>query len=381
LRRAGGWSAATAMLAVVAACGGSGGGSGASATGVGTLKLALTDAPACGFDQVNVTIEKIRLHRDASAGENAPGWQEIPLPSTRVDLLALTNGALRELGATALPAGRYTQMRLVLADAPGSMVHSVRPTGGAEVPLALPGGPQGAVTLPGHLDVVPGQTADLVLDFDACRSVVQAGAPGGYHLKPAIAALPRLASGIEGVVAGALVSPGTVVSAQKDGASVRATRPDERGRFSIPFLAPGTYTLVIAADGHATGVVTGVPVGAGATAVGSAAEPIALPASAMGELSGNLSGTVEPDGTDALTSASRVEVRASQQLADGASIELRSLPLDGVVGNWQMKLPSAAPVKAAYSAAGNLSFSADAFEAGQYSLDVLLRPDPSQPAS
>jgi len=35
------------------------------------VRFALTDAPACGFDQVNVSIERIRVHRDASANENA----------------------------------------------------------------------------------------------------------------------------------------------------------------------------------------------------------------------------------------------------------------------------------------------------------------------
>src|SRR5512146_457573 len=47
-------AAAVAALAL-AACGGGGGGT----SGTGTLSMSLTDAPACGFDQVNVTITDI----------------------------------------------------------------------------------------------------------------------------------------------------------------------------------------------------------------------------------------------------------------------------------------------------------------------------------
>jgi len=44
---------------------------------------------------------------------------------------------LEELGSTSLPAGRYTQMRLVLAadSMPGRMANSVVPSGGRETPM------------------------------------------------------------------------------------------------------------------------------------------------------------------------------------------------------------------------------------------------------
>jgi len=83
---------------------------------MGTLRLALTDAPACGYDAVNVTIQKVRVNQDASASDTGAGWSEVVLsPARRIDLLSLTNGVLEDLGQTSLPAGKYTQMRLVLA--------------------------------------------------------------------------------------------------------------------------------------------------------------------------------------------------------------------------------------------------------------------------
>ena len=105
---------ATALAALVA-CGG-GGGDGGDGSGTGTLKLALTDAPSCGYDAVNVTVQKIRVHQSATAADDASGWHELTLnPARRVDLLSLTNGVLEELGELPLPTGKYTQMRLVLA--------------------------------------------------------------------------------------------------------------------------------------------------------------------------------------------------------------------------------------------------------------------------
>jgi hypothetical protein len=101
----------TLLALGLVACGGGSTDTNAS----GTLRLALTDAPACGYDSVFVTVEKVRVHSSASAGDGDSGWSEVVLATPqRVDLLTLTNGTLLPLGQTQLPAGRYTQMRLVL---------------------------------------------------------------------------------------------------------------------------------------------------------------------------------------------------------------------------------------------------------------------------
>src|SRR5437763_218128 len=104
--------------ALIAACGGGGGiGGTGSAGALGTLNVSLTDAPSCGYDAVNVTIQKVRVHKSASAADSDSGWSEVNLGAgKRVNLLTLTNGVLESLGQTALPAGKYTQLRLVLAD-------------------------------------------------------------------------------------------------------------------------------------------------------------------------------------------------------------------------------------------------------------------------
>lgn len=108
------WLAAAVTAATVVACGGGGG----STSDNGTLKLAMTDSPGCGYDHVWITINKIRIHQSATANPEDGGWRELAITPRKIDLLALTNGALQELGSLPLPAGRYEQARLVLSDAP-----------------------------------------------------------------------------------------------------------------------------------------------------------------------------------------------------------------------------------------------------------------------
>ena len=53
------------VFATLAACGGGGGGT-APVAETDTLRLALTDAPACGYDSVNITVEKNAFTRVAA---------------------------------------------------------------------------------------------------------------------------------------------------------------------------------------------------------------------------------------------------------------------------------------------------------------------------
>ena len=73
------------MLGLVTACGSSGDNGGAAP---GSLSVSLTDAPACGFDQVNVTVSKVRVHQSSSADDTAAGWTDITVnPPRKINLL------------------------------------------------------------------------------------------------------------------------------------------------------------------------------------------------------------------------------------------------------------------------------------------------------
>ena len=334
-------SAATLLLA---ACGG--GGSDASS---GTLRLALTDAPACGYDHVYVTVESVKVHQSASAGENDPGWYPISLPSLpkRIDLLELRNGLLEELGETALPAGHYTQMRLVLSPNSPSLpyANAVTPTGSPQAALTTPSAQQSGLKINVDIDIEAGKLADFVLDFDACKSVVTAGNSGKFNLKPVISVLPRLIDGmaVDGYVANS--SPYSSVSLQLNGVVVRSTVPDpaRQGYFVLPYLpiSSANYDLVIADPGRGTRVVSAVPVTPLAiTHVNSANQAIQLANSnAQGLVASATAGNAIPDAT----------ISVHQSLGTDREIELASRTVDSVNGSSSFTLATDPVQVATYS--------------------------------
>lgn len=347
--------------AVIAGCGGSGSGS-----DTGTLRLALTDAPSCGYDAVNVTVEKVRVHRSAAADDTDGGWAEIVLPTPqRLDLLTLSNGVLLELGQTELPAGTYTQMRLVLARNGGSApyANSVVPTGGDETPLTTPSAQQSGLKADIGLTVEPDQVADFVIDFDACKSVVRRGASGQYNLKPVIAVIPRLGDAgqrVVGRVDPALALASTAVSVQAGGVPVKATVPGADGRFVLYPVPAGNYDLVVTAAGRVTAVMTGVPVTATSVTQVNGDVALAPPATVLPARAVN--GVVTP---------ATASVRALQKLAGGPTIEVAWGAVDAASGAFAFALPVETPVRTAYvPGAPSLPFVADTLALGLYTVEA-----------
>jgi hypothetical protein len=331
------------------ACGGGGGGSGTPTTtaSTGTLSVALTDAPACGFDAVNVTVNKIRVNASASASDTDGGWTDITLnPAKKINLLNLTNGVLDTLGQTPLAAGHYSQLRLVL----DANANTVVPTGGTEQALTTPSATQSGIKLTKEFDVAAGQQVDLVLDFDACKSVVTQG-KGRYLLKPVVKVVPTAAVGISGVVATSLLGSHVTVSAQQNGVEIGATVPNPTtGEFFLSHLAAGNYDVVITADGHAAEVVGAVPVAAsGSTVLSTTAAPLDLPVSTMGSIAGTV--TLPANATEA------AYVSAKQTFAAGPTVTVKYAGADVSTGAYTIaNLPVAAPRYAAYSATLPLTF-------------------------
>lgn len=347
--------------AALVACGGSG----YSASTDGTLKLAMTDSPGCGYDHVYITVTKIRIHQSATAGDNDSGWREIVVsPAQRVDLLSLTNGALQELGQLPLPAGRYEQVRLVLGSATldNALVLSGTST---EIALSTPSGQQSGYKLQAHFDVVGNQVADMVLDFDACKSIVRAGNSGRYNLKPVVAVTQRLTTQLEGYVDPAIASS-VVVSTRDPANQLRATVPDSStGKFVIAYLPESiNYTVVISGTGRTTAAVTGVPVSPtiGTTLLNTSAAPIApLPSPTA-----LASGTVSDAGSNLLTEAS---VQAQQSLSTLQLLDVAWTGVDPSTAQYTLSLPLAAPIRASYAGQGGpLSFSTDSVTGGVYKL-------------
>lgn len=361
------WTGMGLLLAGLAACG-----SGDEAPANGTLRLAMTDAPACGYDHVFVTVNKIRVHQSASAdGTEVMGWHELNVPAQRIDLLSLTNGVLQELGSWPLPAGTYQQVRLVLADNPSkpssasALANALVLTGSTnEVPLSTPSAQQSGLKLQTNFQVQAAQESDMVLDFDACRSIVRAGASGRYNLKPVVAVVPRLRTAIEGYVDPSVAAQ-VVVSTRDPDNHLRATVPDpSTGKFTLAFLPPNTnYTVVVSGQNLTTAAITQVPVSlaTGVTALNTAQTAIVPTASAMASVAGVVSSSTNALLTEAVVSA-------RQTLSTGQVLDVASTGVDVVNAEFSLSLPLAAALKASYASGAPLSFSTDAMVAGRYNL-------------
>lgn len=346
---------------LLSACGG--GGIGGTGQQNGTLRASITDAPSC-YAAVNVTIDRVRVHQSGSAGDNDSGWSEIVVsPPQRVNLVELTNGVVQALGQTTLPAGRYTQLRLVLAENGGAtpLANSVVPVGGTETALNTPSGSQSGLKINVDVLVEPDKVADVVLDFDACKSVVRRGNSGQYNLKPVLSATTVVSDAgmrVVGYVDPAIALSSTQVSVQANGVPVKATVPDVNGRFVLYPVPAGTYDLVVAAPSRVTAVMSGVPVVTTApTAIGSETVRIAPAAATMRAVTGTLA-------------PATATVRALQAVS-GTTVEVAWGPVDANSGAFAFSLPMEAPVKTAYAAnATSFTFTADAAAAGRYTLQA-----------
>ena len=359
--------ALTAALtaALLVACGGGGGSSSSGSDATGTLRLALADAPSCGYDAVNVTVQKVRVHQSSSASDTDGGWSEVVLsPARRIDLLTLQNGVLAELGQVPLPTGKYTQMRLVLAtnDGTNPLANSVVPSvGKTESALTTPSGQQSGVKMNVDIDIAANRMADFVLDFQVCKSIVSAGASGRYLLKPVVSVSPRYVSGVAGYVAANLASGTTLVSLQQGGVIIKATTPDGTGKFLLQPVAAGSYDLVVTAPGRATGVVTGVSVATDTvTQLTTSTSALVLPASASGTAAGAVTTGITPV---------EASVRVLQLVGAGPTVAIAGGPVDNATGAYSHLLPTNAPLVAPYVAPpAALVFAPATAAAGKYML-------------
>ncbi|CAG9192293.1 conserved exported hypothetical protein [Paraburkholderia caribensis] len=349
----------------LAACGGGGGDNSSSNTG--TLHVAMTDAPSCGFDHVYVTVTKVRVNASSSAGDTDGGWTDITLPSPqKIDLLSLTNGVLTDLGRAPLAAGQYQQIRLVLAQNQGNTVaNSVVVSGTtAEQSLATPSATQSGYKIIQPFTVQANTLVDLVLDFNACKSIVARG-NGTYSLKPVVTAIPMVVSGsIAGYVSTA--EAGATVYAEQNGHVIRGTVADSSGQFILSPLVQsssnGNYDVVIVdnrqPNGHANGVIHAVPVTGGAkTTIATSAAPITLPSSAVNTISGTV------------TASAQATMRGLQNDGVG-SYEVTSTNANLDTGAYTLAAPAVATLTGTYNGSLPVALSQSAAATGGYIVEA-----------
>lgn len=196
------------------------------------LEVRLTDAPG-DYEEVNIDIQSVEVHTEG--GDQNSGWRTLDVESGVYNILELTNGLDTLLATAELPAGRISQIRLILGD------ENTVKVGGETKALSTPSAQQSGLKLNLQADLTEGITYTITLDFDAARSIVAKG-NGTYSLKPVIRAIETATSGsIKGTVEPAESAPAVFAIIGTD--TVATAYTDEMGKFMLRSLPAGSYTV------------------------------------------------------------------------------------------------------------------------------------------
>jgi hypothetical protein len=169
---------------------------------------------------------------------NESAWSTIdqPTESQKINLLSLVGNNEAFLGATEVPAGEISQIRMVL----GSDNYFV--VDGQRTELRTPSAQQSGLKIKVDKKLEAGLEYDLVLDFDAGKSIVQAGNSGQYNLKPVLRVVAEGSAGIQGIITPLDANPRIMGIVGNDTVS---TFTDENGYFKLRGLKSGNYIVVI----------------------------------------------------------------------------------------------------------------------------------------
>ena len=248
------------------ACSGGGGSSGGE---TGTLSMALTDSSTGKYLAIYVTIDEVQVNKKDSTSNGNSGWKTVATPMKTYNLLKLVNGVTEILGEDELEAGTYHQIRLIIGKTaesenningePHPDANYVFEDGSNDEPLKIPSGYQTGVKLVHTFKVGKDGFVELVLDFEACKSVVETGS-GKYILKPTIKVIEtankydvygkvtdgETALPIEGALVSAQISEGLSASVVRS--TLTSDVADEVGQYRL-LLSPGqTYNIVVYSD-------------------------------------------------------------------------------------------------------------------------------------
>lgn len=167
-----------------------GGDSVMSPSGSGRLSLMIKDTPYSDARALLVTFSEVTAHRDGEGGFSKLPFGDATASSRTCDLKKLVD---RQdlLGVGTLPAGHYTQVRLVVSSATlyfenasdgPPCATSIAAPAGRSAPVEIP---SGEVRLNRQFEVGDSGATTMLIDFDGDRSVTETG-NGRFRMTPVI---------------------------------------------------------------------------------------------------------------------------------------------------------------------------------------------------
>ena len=200
--------------------------------GTTSFVVRLTD-DAGDYQKVNIDILSVEVHSD-----NGDGWTTLDSNADVYDILTLTDGIETVIANDVLPAGRVSQLRLILGDNNSVVIDD------ETFPLTVPSGSESGLKLQINADLVEGITYSVLLDFDAAKSIVATGS-GKYMLKPVIRTITNAQDGaVQGTVLPAEESVAVYAIIGEDTVST-SYAAEGNAYFFLGGLANGSYKIGI----------------------------------------------------------------------------------------------------------------------------------------
>lgn len=200
------------------------------------LEVRLVDAPA-DYEAVYIDVQEVRIHTSETAADEDQGWTTLPTNAGIYNLLELTNGIDALLATEELPAGKVSQIRLILGE------NNTLVENGETIPLRTPSAQQSGLKLKINTTLEADLKYVIVLDFDAARSIVKAGNSGNYNLKPVIRTFVESDGGsLKGCTSPSSIQ--SLVTVSQNGVVVASAYTND-GCFLIKGLPAGTYQVKV----------------------------------------------------------------------------------------------------------------------------------------
>jgi len=386
------------MSALLMTCGGGGGGtSGVVPPTTASVTTTISDQPTClvpngPFQNVWVTVTRVRAHTSSTAGPNDSGWVDLVNLQTnpmQIDLLGLPSPTclLTQLGsASGIAPGQYAQIRLyLLSNTPGpgeafptpnncdgTGFNCVITASGAIQTILISGEAQTGIQIPSgqiagsSFTLTAGQGINLNIDFDACSSIIQQG-NGQLSLKPVLHA--GVISLNNNFISGTVVNNVTKGSIPNATVFVEQADPNNLnidriivqtttgavGDFIICPLPSGSYDVVVATTDSRTNttynatVTLRVPLGTTMGQIPMVPQTGVVPGTISGQVN-----TVNPVG---LPTSVNLSLSALQQ-AGSLLVTIpplptstpTNLPSENGIANYTLLLPAGNPLVGTFSA-------------------------------
>lgn len=221
------------------------------------IQLKLTDAPALEYDEVNIDIQGVKVgvaeeyfytddpyleegdEDDADEGDDVV-WVDLKVSNPGLyNLLDYRNGETVLLAGGDIPAGKISQVRLILGEESNVVID------GELYSLQTPSAQTSGLKFNLHDVLQPNMMYSFVIDFDASRSVVETG-NNNYILKPVIR---TYADAYGGSIKGTVVPADSVNYVQLvSGEDTLISLPEDNGLFLFAGLEEKSWNLTVFAD-------------------------------------------------------------------------------------------------------------------------------------